>query len=49
MDQQLEGRQDKRYDSQVNPNLYIVRMLVDAGKGWSSTKYSNTHRVLEML
>ncbi len=49
MDQQLEGRQDKRYDSQVKHKVYIVCMLVDAGKGWSSTKYSNTHRVLEML
>lgn len=49
MDQQLEGRQDKRYDSQVDRKLYIVCMLVDAGKGWSSTMYSNIHSVLDML
>lgn len=49
MDQQLEGRRDKRYDSQVNSTLYIVCMLVDAAKGWSTTKYSNIHSVLDTL
>ncbi len=39
MDQQLEGRQDKRYDSQVDRKLYIVRKLVRGGQVQSTVTY----------
>lgn len=39
MDQQLEGRQDKRYDSQVKPKLYIICMLVKGAQVQSTVTY----------